>query len=180
MSFGPRITSGDVALRPAIDADLLGRQSLGMNAEIARLFGTPEPEDRPMTIDEATRWFAALGREGRVEWIVEYAGDLFGTTRLHRFDPDGKRARFAIGFFVVSMLGRGIGSIVTRLVLRYGFDELELDEIELIVLAFNERARRCYRSCGFREVARIPSDVFEGDRRADDIVMVVPRAEFSG
>jgi RimJ/RimL family protein N-acetyltransferase len=57
---------------------------------------------------------------------------------------------------------------------------LELDEIELFVLDFNERARRCYRSCGFREVTRIPSDVFEGGRRADDVVMAVTPATFAG
>ena len=180
MSFGPEITEDNIALRPAIDADLLGRQSLGVSAEITRMFGGAEPQDRPMTLEEATRWFDALGREGRVEWIVEYAGELLGTTRLHRFDPDSKRARFAIGFFVESMLGRGVGPAVTRLVLRYGFDELDLHEIELIVLDFNERARRCYRSCGFREVGRIPSDVFEAERRADDIVMVVTPEECSG
>jgi [ribosomal protein S5]-alanine N-acetyltransferase len=180
VSFGPRLTAGNITLRPATDADLLDRQSLGVNAEITRMFGGTEPADREMTSDEATQWFEALGREGRVEWIVEHDGNFLGTTRLHRFAPDRKRARFAIGLLATSKLGRGIGSAVTRLVLRYGFDELNLDEIELIVLDFNERAQRCYRSCGFRKVARIPSDVFEADRRADDIVMVVTAEEFSG
>jgi RimJ/RimL family protein N-acetyltransferase len=180
MSFGPRITSGNITLRPTIDADRVGRQSLGVNAEISRMFGGAEPADREMTTNEAMQWFEALGKEGTVEWIVEHDGTFLGTTRLHSFQQGPERARFAIGLLATSKLGRGIGSAVTRVVLRYGFDELELDEIELIVLDFNERAQRCYRSCGFREVARIPSDVFDADRRADDIVMVVTAAEFSG
>jgi RimJ/RimL family protein N-acetyltransferase len=33
--------------------------------------------------------------------------------------------------------------------MRYGFDELGLSAIDLLVLDFNERAQRCYRACGF-------------------------------
>jgi RimJ/RimL family protein N-acetyltransferase len=181
VSFGPRITSGDVTLRPAIDADLFDRQSLGVNADISRMFGGHETEDREMTSEEAEQWFASLGQEGSVEWIVEHGGDFLGTTRLHSFRAEkAKRARFAIGLLATSKFGRGIGSAVTGLVLRYGFDELKLDEIDLLVLDFNERAQRAYRSCGFHEIRRIPSDVFDAGRRADDILMTVTPAEFSG
>jgi RimJ/RimL family protein N-acetyltransferase len=151
---------------------------LGVNADIARMFGRSEPADREMTNEEAERWFANLGAEGSVEWIIEQEGSFLGTTRLHRFEPTPDRARFSIGLVAASKLGKGLGSTVTRLVLRYGFDELGLEEIDLYVLDFNERAQRCYRSCGFREVERIPSDIVESGRRVDDIVMVVRPATF--
>ena len=68
---------------------------------------------------------------------------------------------------------------MTRLVLRHAFDDLGLSEVDLVVLDFNERAQRCYRSCGFHEVARARSDVFDGGRRADDVVMRVTPARFT-
>ena len=62
----------------------------------------------------------------------------------------------------------------------YGFAELHLEVNELRVLDFNERATRCYASCGFHEIERIPSDVVDGERDADDIIMMVTPRTFVG
>lgn len=45
--------------------------------------------------------------------------------------------------------GRGYGSDGTRLLLTYGFQQLKLHRIELLVLDDNDRARRMYRNLGF-------------------------------
>jgi len=45
--------------------------------------------------------------------------------------------------------GHGYGSEATKLMLEYGFKQLKLHRIELIVLASNERALRMYRNQGF-------------------------------
>ena len=93
---------------------------------------------------------------------------------------DRRRARYAVAFFDHAKLGRGIGRTVTRLVTQYGFDDLALETIELVVLDFNERAQRCYRACGFHEVERIPAGVMDGDRPADDVRMIATRASWIG
>jgi RimJ/RimL family protein N-acetyltransferase len=46
--------------------------------------------------------------------------------------------------------GQGYGSEALRLVLRYGFAELNLHRVQLTVFAYNEAARRLYEKTGFR------------------------------
>jgi RimJ/RimL family protein N-acetyltransferase len=50
--------------------------------------------------------------------------------------------------------GRGIGRALMTRVLQFGFDELRLHRIELVVFSFNEPARRCYEAIGFKEEGR--------------------------
>ena len=54
---------------------------------------------------------------------------------------------------------KGLGEDAVKLVLEYGFDDLELNRIELTTDEANVRGRRCYEKCGFvrgRPVAPAP------------------------
>jgi RimJ/RimL family protein N-acetyltransferase len=165
--------SGDVLLRAPVNSDRDARRALGATGDIARMFGAEAPTDRAITRVAATRWFEQLGTDGVIEWVVEARGRFIGTARLHTIDHDAGTAFYAIGLLDPTMLGQGIGRVVTRLICGHGFDALGLREIRLRVLDFNERARRCYASVGFIETNRIDSGVVDQDRDAEDIIMVL-------
>ncbi len=175
MAFGPVFVSGGVVLRPPRADDALARRELGVPADIVRMFGAVDAADGPMSMADAQRWYSSLGCGDAIEWVVEVDGGFLGTARLHLFSEDRSRARYAVGLFDPGRLGQGTGTAVTRLVIAHGFGALQLDEIELVVLDFNERARRCYVSCGFLEVERFPSDVVQDGREADDILMLITK-----
>ncbi|MBI3774779.1 MAG: GNAT family N-acetyltransferase, partial [Gammaproteobacteria bacterium] len=48
-----------------------------------------------------------------------------------------------------SDLGKNFGTETTHLVLDYAFRQLGLHRVDVRVLAYNERAIRCYEKCGF-------------------------------
>jgi RimJ/RimL family protein N-acetyltransferase len=173
--IGPSMASGDVVLRAPVDSDRAARRALGVNAEISRMFGAEEATDRPMTRAAATRWYEQLGADGVIEWVVQTRGRFVGTARLHTIDRDSGTACYAIGLLDPTVLGQGIGRIVTRLVCEHAFIVLGLREIRLRVLDFNERAQRCYAAVGFVEARREASGVIDRDREADDLVMVLRR-----
>jgi len=130
-----------------------------------------------MSIAEAQVWFAGLGADGVVDWVVESGGSFLGTAALHSFDEAKTTARYAVGFYDPGRLGKGLGTETTQLVLGYAFDVLGLQSVSLAVLAFNERAIRCYRRCGFIEVGRVVGAAVIDDVGYDDVLMEVrPRA----
>lgn len=65
-----------------------------------------------------------------------------------------------------------------RLALAYGFDGLGLHRIDLRVLAFNERAIRCYRKCGFVVEERLREPALVDSERHDDLIMGLLASEF--
>ena len=175
--FGPILRCNDVVLRPPTAEDVEGRRVLGYDAEILRMFGVSAPIEPSMTTGRAAAWVASLGRDGEIEWVVEHDHRFLGAARLHSFEPR-KKCLYAVGFFDQAKLGVGLGRIVTGLVLRHAFDDLGLSEVDVVVLDFNMRAQRCYGTCGFQEVTRLLSDVFDGDRMASDVVMRVTPSLF--
>jgi len=167
----PVLHEGVVTLRPPTREDRDTRQRHGWWAAIERGFGHVE-QDRPMTDDEADAWVEhVLSEATDTWWVVEVDGEAAGVAFLHRFEPERRRARYAVGLFHPELLGRGIGSATTRAVLRHGFDDLGLLEVELRVLEMNDAAIRCYEACGFRVTGREPDTCELHGELYDDFIM---------
>jgi ribosomal-protein-alanine N-acetyltransferase len=111
-------------------------------------------------------------------WAVEYEGRCIGGAGL-RVNSDQHRAVFWIGLFVAGLRGRGLGREITRLILDWAFSDLGLHRVELEVLAANDRAIRCYLSCGFRqEGVRREAELYP-DGWHDFIEMAVLHREYA-
>lgn len=74
--------------------------------------------------------------------------------------------------------GSGYGSEAVRLILRYGFTELNLQRIALTVFEYNPRAIRAYERCGFVVEGRAREFLNRAGRRWDLIYMGVLRDEW--
>jgi len=77
-------------------------------------------------------------------------------------DIDKKNNKGEYGVFIgeADARGRGIGTKVAKLMLRYGFEKLGLHRIYLRVLEGNERAVKSYEHAGFEKEGFLKDDVF--------------------
>jgi RimJ/RimL family protein N-acetyltransferase len=74
--------------------------------------------------------------------------------------------------------GRGYGSDALQVVLRYGFQELNLHRIALNVWSLNPRAIRAYEKAGFHREAILRQDTLRDGVRSDSILMSILRHEW--
>jgi len=172
--IGPTLTGQRVVLRPVSDEDRARRQRLGWHASIERNYGH-RCTDRAMTEDEARDWLESVRAAERDptkrHWVIETQARLIGVTFLHSISPSDRKARFAIGLFDPDDVGHGFGSEATRLVLRYAFTGMDLNRVDLRVLAFNEDAIRAYEACGFIVEGRERESCWLDGTAHDDIIM---------
>src|SRR5262249_39298614 len=75
---------------------------------------------------------------------------LIGSCGLHRATLPHRSAELGILIGDRAAQGKGYGTEAIRLLLDFGFGTLGLHRIALYVYANNERAIRCYETCGFR------------------------------
>lgn len=140
----------------------------------------PSRSRRPCALDEAEAWYEQVRSDPNpLHWAIELQGRFVGTERLHSVDEADRRARYAVGLADRTLLGSGLGRQVTRLVLGFGFQGLGLHRIDLRVLAFNERAIRCYLRCGFIEEGREREAAYVGEAWHDDVIMGILDEEFA-
>lgn len=87
-----------------------------------------------------------------------------------------------LGIFIGDDSGRnkGYGTEAVRLILDYGFNYLNFNNIKLDVMEFNERAIACYKKCGFKEYGRRRKCYFLNGKYYDKIEMDILAEEFKG
>ena len=74
-----------------------------------------------------------------------------GEVVLNQFDDDNRSASFRIALQGKDFYGQGYGTEATKLIVDYGFSQLNLHRIELEVYDFNPRAQRVYEKAGFKK-----------------------------
>ena len=117
---------------------------------------------------------------GTVLGIVINKGDrLIGTCGLHSISPVHRTAEFGIVIGDRRYQGLGFGTTATRLMLKYGFEELNLNRIELAVCADNERGIRAYRKAGFVLEGRARQALHRQGRYHDLLRFAVLRDEWN-
>jgi [ribosomal protein S5]-alanine N-acetyltransferase len=124
------------------------------------------------------RWFDRVrrGEEGHV-FAIETDDRYIGFAILGKLDGDGN-ASYRVGLENPEYWGRGYGMEVTRLMLRYAFEDLDLHRVHLRVTAYNLRARGCYEKAGFR-VEGVLRQSFQVDGEwQDDLLMAILREEW--
>lgn len=134
-----------------------------------------------ITLEDEIKYFENPRDDERVFFIVRIEDDkLIGTVGLHQINYINRCA--TLGIFIGDKSGRnkGFGTEAIRLILEYGFKYLNLNNIKLDVLEFNERAQACYKKCGFKEYGRRRKIEFIYGKYYDIIEMDILSQEFEG
>jgi len=84
----------------------------------------------------------------------------------------------AIGIGEKDCWSKGYGSDAMRVMLRYGFSELNLHRVSLSVFEFNPRGIRSYEKCGFKHEGRVHEFVLRNGKRWDMLHMGILRREW--
>lgn len=134
-----------------------------------------------ITLEDERRHFENPKDDGYVFFIVRLEDDvLIGTISLHNINHVDRSG--ILGIFIGDKSGRnkGYGTEAIRLILEYGFKYLNLNNIKLDLMEFNERALACYKKCGFKEYGRRRKCNFINGKYYDTIEMDILAEEFEG
>jgi RimJ/RimL family protein N-acetyltransferase len=166
----PVLTGSRVVLRPPVEADVSARQELGLDPEIHRMFGGSRALLAPYTQEMALAWLSMM-QEDPHAWAIDVGARLIGEIRLEKLEPVDRRATLAVGILDPAALGKGYGTEAVTLMLAHAFGALGLHRIGLRVLAYNERAIRCYQKCGFVIEGRERESALVDGAWHDDVMM---------
>lgn len=111
--------------------------------------------------------------------IVLARGDThIGAMSLREINWRSRTAKFGIMIGEPAHRGAGHGTEATWLMLRYAFNTLHLNRVELGVYDFNAPAIRVYEKLGFRREGVAREDVFVDGRYRDVIQYAILAREF--
>jgi len=136
---------------------------------------------RPVSQAQHQRWFASIQeRQDTVIFGIRLLEEdrLIGTCQLHSIQPIHRSAELQIRLGDVAARGRGFGTEATRLLLTFGFHDLNLQRIFLHVLADNAPAIRLYEKVGFVTEGVLRRAAHIDGRYVDVRIMAMLREEY--
>ncbi len=165
-----------VRLRPVTREDLPGIVAWIADPEVRRFLGFY----RPVSLADEEHWLEGLGKAGDQEVfaIETLEGRHIGNTGLHRIHPRYRSAEAGIFIGERDFWGKGYGTDAMRLLLAFGFDQLNLHRVCLHVYAGNHRAQRSYEKCGFVREGVLREAVYKDGRYDDIVVMGILQSQF--
>jgi RimJ/RimL family protein N-acetyltransferase len=135
----------------------------------------------PMTVAGQREWLAAREASsfaaGAHFAIETLAGDLVGSCGLFGVHPEDRRGEVGLIIGEPAEWGRGYGTDALRLLCRFGFEEMGLHRIELLVFADHAPARRVYERLGFVVEAVARENHWADGRWLDDVHMALLAGE---
>jgi RimJ/RimL family protein N-acetyltransferase len=135
----------------------------------------------PMTRETEREWLEAHVKISTTE--VHYAletlaGEYLGGVNLFRIWPVERHAELGIVIGNKAQWGKGYAKEAMQLMLRYGFEQLNLHVIYLHVYADHPRAIRLYEYVGFKHEGRLRDRVYREGKYHDFLAMSILRAEW--
>jgi len=141
----------------------------------------------PMTEMAEEKFIEELGTtRARTDVILVIEVIEGGSTRpigdcgLHQINAKDRNALFGIVIGEKDYWGKGYGLEAARLLIDYGFQQLNLDRISSAALAFNERSVRLHKKLGFREEGRLRQAMFKNGQYYDRLEFGILREEWEG
>lgn len=137
----------------------------------------------PLNLGREREWIENLYKDrSRVVFgiVLKESDKLIGSTGFEGIDWCNRRAGFGIAIGDKTEWSKGAGTEATELVVRYGFDTLNLNRIALNVFDHNPRAMRAYEKAGFVREGVLRQDRYIEGAYRDSIVMGILREEWEG
>jgi RimJ/RimL family protein N-acetyltransferase len=139
----------------------------------------------PMTEMAEAKYIEDLGADRTktnliIEAIEGGSGKAIGTIGLHEINPKDHHATFGIAIGEKDYWSKGYGTEAARLIVNYGFQQLNLHRINSTVIGFNERSARMHKKVGFKEEGRQREFYFKNGAFHDQIVFGILREEWKG
>lgn len=145
----PRLSEGEVVLRPWRDSDVERVAAVSRDAEILHWTRVPDDND-PERVAAFRAAQLAWTAEGRYAgWIVcqEADDDPLGVLDLR---IDAEHARASIGYWLAAGgRGRGVMTRAVRLVTAWALEDRGLARVEILVATGNEASQRVAERAGF-------------------------------
>lgn len=110
--------------------------------------------------------------------VVKESNKHIGNIGLHKISTINRHAELGIFIGDKDSWSKGYGTEAIKLIVDYGFNQLNLHRIYLEVLDFNKRAERSYEKAGFNKEGTNREHIFKNGKYCDLHIMSILRTEW--
>lgn len=135
----------------------------------------------PMMLEQESKWYDSLASSmDSYNFAIEdrITGIYIGGCGIN--NVDWKNSIALIGIFIgdKSFWNKGYGTDALNVLLKFIFEEMNVNKVKLNVYSFNPRAKRCYEKCGFVVEGTLREELFREGAYHDVYIMSILKSEW--
>ncbi|MBU3106526.1 GNAT family N-acetyltransferase [Clostridium gasigenes] len=136
----------------------------------------------PMTKWEEEAWVKS--RKAGADFTYDFAvcdlkdGKYIGGCSINEANIKNKNCTIGIMIGDKDYWSKGYGTDALNILIKFIFEELNMEKVKLSVFGFNERAKACYKKVGFKEEGIFKKEIFRNGKYHDEIRMAIFREEW--
>ena len=177
----PRLTTDRLVLREMTLDDVEWYLEHFSTPEVVEGSGFPAPVDIEAAKEELEQYILKPWSEGTgLRWGIELKDEpkLIGSAGFYKWEADPHR-KAEIGYDLNPVhWGKGIMREALEAIIDYGFVEMNLNRISLLVISSNERSLRLAHRLGFVQECVMRENAFFNGRFIDDVMFSLLRSEW--
>ena len=131
----------------------------------------------PMTKWQEEEWVKS--RKAETNFTYDFAiedldtGKYIGGCSINECNLKNRNCTIGIMIGDKNCWGKGYGSDALKVLIKFIFEEVNMDKIKLNVFSFNKRAISCYKKVGFKEEGLLKREIYRNGRYYDEVPMAL-------
>ncbi|MHA4044065.1 GNAT family N-acetyltransferase [Bacillus cereus] len=172
-----RLESERIYLRPLCQLDAPIILESTMDDEIRYMTGTKST----FSLEQITKHIDHINNDSsRYDFAIclQSTEEMIGELSILDIDEENKRAGFRISMLSIALTGQGYGTEAIKIVLRFVFEQLSLNRLQLEVFSHNLRGIKAYEKVGFAKEGTLRQSLFYNDTYSDGIIMAILKSDY--
>ncbi|PPA70350.1 GNAT family N-acetyltransferase [Jeotgalibacillus proteolyticus] len=166
-----------VYLRELKEEDMKGLHQALSNDEIRYMTGTRNS----FTMEQMKNYFKRISEDQtRYNFSIRLleTDELIGDLAIMDIDEDNKKAGFRIALHQTSLLNKGYGTDALNQALKFAFEVLKLNRLQLEVFSHNIRGIKSYEKAGFQVEGVLRESLYYEGAFSDEIIMSMLQKDY--
>lgn len=133
----------------------------------------------PVSKYEQQKWYESqMQNKLNIRFVIELEGRTIGLATLTNIDWKNRKACHGVKLLGDNVKGKGYGTDVVNTIMKYAFEELQLNRLYSTILEYNIASRNLYKKCGWTEEGISRKSVFKNDKYNDEILIGIIREDY--
>lgn len=129
--------------------------------------------------EQQEKWFQRISADQRsIYWIIEYSGKKMGVASINDINHTLQSCYWAFYLGEMGSRNAGIGAKVEYNVMRYVFEELNLNKLRCEVFVSNDKVINMHEKFGFRREAYYREHCIKGKAKLDVVGLAILKSEW--
>lgn len=172
-----KLESERIYLRPLCELDASIILEITMDTEIRYMTGTKPT----FSLEQIKKHIENINNDSsRYDFAICLKGnnEMIGELSILNIDEENQKAVFRISMISIPLTGKGYGTEAIKIVLKFVFEQLTLNRLQLEVFSHNLRGIRAYKKVGFVKEGTLRQSLFYNDTYSDEIIMAILKSDY--